>query len=71
MENNMLKNIHTDGELIKSGSNLSKSELENLREQFIVSYSNNKGWDKNSLTTDQLLEIVSNSNYKTPGLLRS
>jgi hypothetical protein len=71
MENNMLKNIHVGGELIKSGSNLSKSELENLREQFITSYSTNKGWDKNSLTTEQLLEIVSNSDYKNPGLLRS
>jgi len=71
MENNMLKNIYTDGEMIKSGNNLSKIELENLREQFIVSYSSTKGWDKNSLSTDQLLEIVSSSEYKNPGMLRS
>ena len=42
-----------------------------LREKFVSDYCNQKGWDKNSLTSTQLLEISSHPSYKNPLMLKS
>jgi hypothetical protein len=57
--------------LIKSTQNISKDDLNILREKFINEYSRKKGWDKNNLTPNQLLEIVEQKGYKNPGLIKS
>lgn len=57
-----------DSELIRN-SNLSQNELNLLREKFINEYSKNKGWNPKELSTNQMLEIVSQKQYKTPGLI--
>lgn len=57
-----------DSELIKNSS-LTKDELNLLREKFIHEYSKSKGWNPNELSTNQMLEIVSQKQYKTPGLI--
>ena len=48
---------------------LSDEEMAILRENFIISYSKNKGWNYSELTSTQMLEIVSTREYKTPGLI--
>lgn len=58
----------SDSELIKSSS-LSQDELNMLREKFLNEYSKNKGWNPNELSTSQMLEIVSQKQYKNPGLI--
>ena len=45
---------------------LTKEDLKLLREQFISKYSKEKGWDINRLTSNQMLEIVQNDDYKNP-----
>ena len=57
--------------LIKSTQNISKDDLTILREKFISEYSRKKGWDKNSLTPNQLLEIVQSKGYSNPGIIKS
>jgi hypothetical protein len=57
-----------DVDIIKNYS-LSQEELNLLREKFINEYSKNKGWNPNELSTNQMLEIVSQKQYKTPGLI--
>ena len=57
-----------DMELIRNSS-LSKEETDLLREKFVNEYSKNKGWNSKELSTNQMLEIVSQKQYKTPGLL--
>jgi hypothetical protein len=57
--------------LIKSTNNLSKDDMTMLREKFITEYARKKGWDKNHLTTEQLLEIVQSNGYKNPGIIKS
>jgi len=57
--------------LIKSTNNLSKDDLTMLRERFINDYARKKGWDKNQLTPNQLLEIVEQKAYKNPGIIKS
>ena len=57
-----------DMELIKNSS-LSKEETNLLREMFVNEYSKNKGWNSKELSTNQMLEIVSQKQYKTPGLI--
>ena len=59
-----------DGELIKS-TGLSQEEVNLLREKFVVEYSKKKGWDSEKLSTTQMMEIVEQKQYKTPGLLHS
>lgn len=55
-------------ELIKKGA-LSEGETTFLREKFIVEYSKKKGWNHKELTTQQMLEIATNKEYKNPGLI--
>ena len=57
-----------DMELIKNSS-LSKEETDLLREKFVNEYSKNKGWNSSELSTNQMLEIVSQKQYKSPGLI--
>jgi hypothetical protein len=56
-------------ELIKGNQGLKKEEIDLLREKFISEYSKNKGWNSKELSTSQMLEIVSQKEYKTPGLI--
>jgi len=48
---------------------LSNDELTFLREKFINEYSKSKGWNPSELSTQQLLEITTQTGYKTPGLI--
>ena len=57
-----------DSELIKNLS-LSQEEINMLREKFLHEYSKDKGWNPKELSTNQMLEIVSQKQYKTPGLI--
>jgi hypothetical protein len=54
--------------LIKNEA-ISKDEINLLREKFIGEYSKKKGWNSKELSTTQMLEIVSQKEYKTPSLL--
>jgi hypothetical protein len=55
-------------ELIKN-TGLSIEETTLLRERFIIDYSKEKGWNHKELSTQQMLEIANQKQYKTPGLL--
>lgn len=56
-------------ELIKGNQSLKKSEMDLLREKFVNEYAKKKGWNPEELSTNQMLEIVSQKEYKSPGLL--
>jgi hypothetical protein len=58
-------------ELLKSTNNLSTDDLNLLREKFVGEYAKKKGWNKEQLSNNQMLEIVSQREYKNPGLLKS
>jgi hypothetical protein len=60
-----------DQRMLKSENKLTKQDETFLREKFISDYSKNKGWDKDSLTPTQMLEIVNQNGYKNPGLILS
>lgn len=57
-----------NGEFIKD-TGLSQEETNLLREKFIIEYSKTKGWNPNELSTQQMLEITTQKQYKSPGLL--
>ena len=40
-----------------------------LREKFINEYSKMKGWNPKELSTTQMLEITSQREFKTPGII--
>jgi hypothetical protein len=40
-----------------------------LRERFINEYAKKKGWNAKELSTTQMLEIVSQKEYKSPGII--
>ncbi len=48
---------------------LSLEEEQMLREKFINEYSKKKGWNHKELTSTQMLEIVSQKEYKSPGMI--
>ena len=48
---------------------LTDEETTLLREKFISEYSRKKGWNPKELTTGQMLEIATNKEYKTPGII--
>ena len=58
--------MKNDEKMIKSTNNPSKEEMSLLREKFVSDYSRKKGWNTDKLSTDQLLEIVSQKEYKNP-----
>lgn len=55
-------------EIIKN-TGLSNEETTLLREKFLVDYSKKKGWNHKELTTQQMLEIANQKEYKTPGII--
>lgn len=55
--------------LIKSTNNLSGEDMIMLREKFINEYARKKGWNVNSLTPKQMVEIIEQPLYKSPGLI--
>jgi hypothetical protein len=57
-----------NNEMLK-GNGLGKEDLNMLREKFIIDYSKNKGWNHKELTSSQMLEIVTQKEYKTPGII--
>jgi hypothetical protein len=60
--------MEKEPEMIKNQL-MSKEEINLLREKFVTEYSKNKGWNSNELSTQQMLEIVSHKQYKSPGLI--
>lgn len=46
-------------------SNMTKEELSLMKEKFVVKYSKSKGWNPEKLSTNQMLEIVSQRQFKT------
>lgn len=61
MENNDLKMIKNEA--------LPKDEALLLREKFITEYSKKKGWNPKELSTNQMLEIVGQREYRSPGII--
>ena len=57
IENNLMKNVLSDEEQLL------------LREKFLNEYSKKKGWNHNELTTHQMLEIATQTQYRTPGMI--
>lgn len=57
IENNLKRNV------------LSEDEELLLREKFIIEYSTKKGWNHKDLTSTQMLEIATQPQYKTPGII--
>lgn len=51
--------------------NISESEIIQLRDNFTNEYINEKGWDQNNLTFEQVMEIRSNVKWKNPHLMFS
>lgn len=56
-------------ELIKN-EYLSEQDVISLRESFVRTYCETKGWDKNNLDFEQVLEIRSHNEWKAPGMLK-
>lgn len=54
--------------LIKS-TTLTNEEIVLLREKFIIEYSKKMGWNPKELSTTQMLEIATQNQYKSPGLI--
>jgi len=50
---------------------LNENEVNLLREQFKSNYAKIKGWDPSNLTTEQMIEITQQKDWKSPGLLFS
>jgi len=61
MENKDLKMIKNEA--------LPKDETLLLREKFITEYSKKKGWNPKELSTNQMLEIVGQREYRSPGII--
>lgn len=57
-------------EMLKE-TGLSDKDMRELREKFVEKYVNQKGWDKNTLTMEQLNEIQQQDEYRKPGMLLS
>jgi len=60
-----------DQKLIKTTNSLNPDDQKMLKEKFISEYARKKGWDKSSLSPDQMLEIVQQPGYKNPGMIYS
>ena len=55
--------------LIKSTNNLPSEDLNMLREKFINDYARKRGWNKDNLSPNQMLEIVEQKGFISPGLI--
>lgn len=53
-------------EKIENKQNLTKKEVNFLREKFVIKYAKNKGWNLENLSTSQMMEIISKDDYKFP-----
>ncbi len=60
---------HLEKRSIDKSSGLSDQELNMLREKFIIDYVEKRGWERQKLTTEQLIEIKEQKGYKTPGII--
>jgi len=60
-------------EMIKNNQSTGVNEYQiiQMRDQFANEYSNEKGWDKNNLSFEQIMEIRSNPQWKNPHLMLS
>lgn len=58
-------------EMIIDKKMLSDKDLVELREVFEIKYCKMKGWKKSNLTTEQIVEITSQAEWKNPGMLKS
>jgi len=65
-----MNNNYTKDDFVKE-TGLSEKDVQELKEAFIEKYASFKGWDSNSLTSDQLSEIYQQEEYKKAGLLFS
>lgn len=45
---------------------LTKEEKNILRERFLKDYAKKKGWNHNNLSPNQMLEVISQKDYKSP-----
>lgn len=50
---------------------LSESDTVQLREIFVSKYCKFKGWDRENLSFEQVLEIRTHSEWKNPGIMNS
>jgi len=50
---------------------ISEKDIKMLREHFKINYSLTKGWDPLNLTTEQMIEITQQKDWKSPGLILS
>lgn len=50
---------------------LSESEITTLRDQFKEKYINEKNWNKDDLSFEQVMEIRTNVKWKNPQLINS
>jgi hypothetical protein len=57
-----------EDKLIKNNP-ISSDETTLLREKFISEYSRKKGWNPKELSTTQMLEITTQREFKTPGII--
>jgi len=57
-----------DDKLIKNNP-ISSEDTTLLREKFINEYSRKKGWNPKELSTNQMLEITTQREFKTPGII--
>jgi len=48
---------------------ITQDEMILMRERFINEYSKKKGWNAKELSTTQMLEIVSQKEYKSSGII--
>ncbi|CAG7581338.1 MAG: hypothetical protein SLAVMIC_00792 [uncultured marine phage] len=59
-----------DGMDLINGSGEGKNpDITKLREEFKSKYINEKGWDFNNLSEEQLNEIKSQKGYQCPGMI--
>jgi hypothetical protein len=58
MEDKMIKN-----------NTISSEDISLLREKFINDYSRKKGWNPKELSTTQMLEITTQREFKSPGII--
>ena len=57
-----------EDKLIKNNP-ISSDDTTLLREKFIGEYSRKKGWNPKELSTTQMLEITTQREFKTPGII--
>jgi len=71
LNQNGMGRIVAPGTPMIKDSALTEHELNDLREKFKRQYAISKGWDPNSLTTEQLNEICLDKRWQQPGMILS